>query len=201
LILLDLYFPEKNEGLDLLYLLREKRFGVPVIIVTKETYLPQDIVGFTHRGIDSFLAKSDYSISGWRKCFKEVVEASKRHLLLVFAEMDTPFAGWIETALNAPNWRIKYQCGDYQLAELANSINHAHQILPILTPEFVKSPWFKQLSDTLIATNSIHKVIPILYRPCNTKLIQHDPVKLVNFSGDYNAFFTGRKLLIERIVE
>ena len=201
LILLDLYFPERFDGLDLLYLLREKRSGVPIIIVTKETVTPQNIVYFMQLGTNNFLSKTDYSIRDWRTYFKEAVEASQRHILLAFDTIDTPFAGWISAILTVQNWHVIRQCADYRLANLNESVKNVQHIVPILTPESIKSTWFKQLSDIIVDTNAVDKVIPILYRPCTTKLLQYDPVKLVSFCDGFNAFFMGKDLLINRIVE
>ena len=198
-ILLDLYLPDKNDGLDLLPLLSLERFGVPIIAITKEPYPTQEIAQIAHRGIHTFLSKSDYNIHLWHDHFMQAIEAAQRHILFVYDLIDQPFAGWISGTLNTPNWHISLECGNDKPENWSELFKTNQAIVPILSPEATSATWFKEFIQALNVAKVKDKLIPLRYRPCDTEGLTYKAKKLVDFCGSTKAFFDGRKRLIELI--
>ena len=198
-IVLDLYFPDKNQGLDFLPSLSLERFGVPIIAITKEPYPTQEIAQIAHRGIYTFLSKSDYNIHEWHDRFRQAIESAQRHILFVYDLIDQPFAGWLGATLNTPNWHIGLECGNDRPENWAQLLKNNQAIVPILSPEAMGAAWFKEFAQALNTAKVKDKLIPLRYRPCNTEGLTYKAKKLVDFCGSTKAFFDGRKQLIDWI--
>ena len=198
-IILDLYFPEKSQGLDFLPLLKLERFGVPIIVITNEDYPTEDIAQIARLGVYTFLSKRYYNIKDWHNHFAEAIESAQRHILFVYERLDQPFAGWIGETLKTPNWHISLECGNDAPENWLQLIQNNHAIVPILSPEATATVWFKEFGHAVNEAKAKDKIIPLQYRPCHTEGLRFKAQKLVDFCGNTHAFFDGREQLIHWI--
>jgi CheY-like chemotaxis protein len=201
LILLDLTLDEPLDGLRLIEDIKKFRPNIPIIIATKDAYEGEVIANIMKHGVVNFLSKGKFEPVLWAKAFHDAIALSKTYILLAYEAIDMPFAGWIETALLHKNCTIIRQCADYNAPKWGDLIQQNNYLIPILSPESTGAKWFKQMSKAVTKTKSTAKVIPLKYRPCPIDLLTYEPGRLVNFCDDLDAFFVGRKRLIEKIVE